>query len=169
MLFYTSSMQKSTMKYDSKAPPDTLFNWFFLFFLVKSLLPPTFCMTLLNKKLLNLPKIKQQTRVCSCFGFLFVNLYTMPAIVQPFPKETQLFSMDFSWGPGSGSCNLGSCITPNSLVYTLLQKKGNFRNVAFLLEKTVTAASWLLASSWSCKPGIITDILTFLLQSSCFS
>ena len=30
-----------------------------------------------------------------------------------------------------------ACITPDSLVYTLLQKKGNFRNVAFLLEKTV--------------------------------
>ncbi len=26
--------------------------------------------------------------------------------VQSFPKETQLFSVDFSWG--SGSCNLGS-------------------------------------------------------------
>ncbi len=25
-----------------------------------------------------------------------------------FSKETQLFSVDFSWGPGSGSCNLGS-------------------------------------------------------------
>ena len=33
-------------------------------------------------------------------------------------KETQLFLMDFSWGPGSGT-----------LVYTLLQKKGNFNNV----------------------------------------
>ncbi len=39
--------------------------------------------------------------------------------LHPFPKETQLFSMDFS------------------LVYTLLQKKGNLRNVAFLLEKSV--------------------------------
>ena len=29
------------------------------------------------------------------------------------------------------------CITPDSLVYTLLQKKGNFRNVVFLLEKSV--------------------------------
>ena len=29
------------------------------------------------------------------------------------------------------------CITPDSLVYTLLQKKGNFQNVAFLLRKSV--------------------------------
>ena len=28
--------------------------------------------------------------------------------IQSFPKETQLFSLDFSWGPGSGSFNLGS-------------------------------------------------------------
>ena len=32
------------------------------------------------------------------------------------------------------------CITPDSLVYTLLQKKGNLKNVAFLLEKSVSIA-----------------------------
>ncbi len=47
-------------------------------------------------------------------------------------KETQLFFVDFSWGPGSGSC-----MPPNSLVYTLLQKKGNFKNVAILLRLSV--------------------------------
>ncbi len=29
------------------------------------------------------------------------------------------------------------CITPDSLVYTLLQKKGNFKKVGFLFEKSV--------------------------------
>ncbi len=33
---------------------------------------------------------------------------------------------------------LAFTITPDSLVYTLLQKKRNFRNVAFLLEKSET-------------------------------
>ncbi len=33
------------------------------------------------------------------------------------------------------------CITPDSLVYTLLQKKGNFENVAFLLRKSVVGYS----------------------------
>ncbi len=68
------------------------------------------------------------------------NFCTSWSIIQPLShlhsvsKETQLFFMDFSWGPGSGSC-----ITPDSLVYTLLQKKGNFRNVAFLLRKSVVS------------------------------
>ena len=31
--------------------------------------------------------------------------------IQSFPKETQLFFVDFSWGPGLGSCNLGSWFT----------------------------------------------------------
>ncbi len=65
-------------------------------------------------------------------------------LLQSFPKETQLFSVDFSWGPGSGSCNLGS------LVYTLLQKKGNFRNVAFLLEKSVGLCTCSLYSTGYC-------------------
>ncbi len=49
--------------------------------------------------------------------------------------------MDFSWDPGSGSCDPRAlskwCITPDSLVYTILQKKGNFENVAFLLRLSV--------------------------------
>ncbi len=67
--------------------------------------------------------------------------------VQSFPKETQLFSVDFPGAQGQGHVTWGHeksayrfSITPDSLVYTLLQKKGNFRNVAFLLEKTV---AWL--------------------------
>ena len=32
------------------------------------------------------------------------------------------------------------CISPDSLIYTLLQKKGNFNKVAFLLEKSVAHA-----------------------------
>ncbi len=47
------------------------------------------------------------------------------------------------------SCDPGSWeITPDSLVYTLLQKKGNFQNVAFLLRKSVyhilVFKSWLV-------------------------
>ncbi len=64
--------------------------------------------------------------------------------VHSFSKETQLFFMEFSWGPGSGSCDPGPweiCIlvfiTPYSLVYTLLQKKGNFKKVAFILRLSV--------------------------------
>ncbi len=72
-----------------------------------------------------------------CIFLLSCQVSNFKRILQSFPKETQLFSVDFSWGPGSGSCNLGSWETPDSLVYTLLQKKGNFRNVAILLEKTV--------------------------------
>ncbi len=33
-------------------------------------------------------------------------------------------------------------ITPDSPVYTLLQKKGNFQNVAFLLRKSVALISY---------------------------
>ena len=54
-------------------------------------------------------------------------------ILHSVSKETQLFFVDFSLGPGPGSC-----ITPDSMVYTLLQKTGNFQNVAFLLRKSVS-------------------------------
>ncbi len=57
--------------------------------------------------------------------------------------------MDFSWSPGSGSGDPGSWEIsisgkavatsgrPGQTIYTLLQKKGNFQNVAFLLRKSV--------------------------------
>ena len=67
--------------------------------------------------------------------------------------------MDFSWGPGLGSCDpyeksayrfskLKWFITPYSLVYTLLQKKGNFKNVAILLRLSVFTSLGRILSFW---------------------
>ena len=43
------------------------------------------------------------------------------------------------------------CITPDSLVYTLPQKKGNFKNVAFLVEKSVSWSCFAFNHNWFAK------------------
>ena len=56
-------------------------------------------------------------------------------------KKRNFSSWIFPGAQGQGHVTLdhgkSACITPDLLVYTLLQKKGNFQNVAFLLRKSV--------------------------------
>ncbi len=54
-------------------------------------------------------------------------------------KKRNFSSWIFPGAQGQGHMTLdhGKSATPDTLVYTLFQKKGNFQNVAFLLRKSV--------------------------------
>ncbi len=72
----------------------------------------------------------------------------------------ELFVVDFSCSPGSGSCDLGSweiCIsvTVYSRVYTLLQKKGNYKNVAILLRLSVLVVFHYIESAFKKRANSI--------------